>query len=397
MSDVSLMSKIMGGVEVKWEPLKELLVRTNGTRITVGQMGELHKEGAPVKIFAGGGTSAFVGFDDIPAKNINREPSIIVKSRGVIEFEFYDGPFSHKKEMWSYHSKSEEISIKYVYHFLKLNEPHFQDIGGKMLMSQISTLDTDTFPIPIPCPDNPEISLKIQSEIVRILDKFTELTRDLTCEFNARKKQYSHYRSKLLHFEESNVEWMNLSKVCTSISAGGDLPKNHIKGQTSPSNEFPYPIYSNATGDEGLYGYSDDYKIESDAVTICGRGRKVGYPMVRQGKFTTINRLVTLVPNKEIILTKYLSYILDANPIAGTKGVIAQLTVPAANKITIAVPAITEQERIVATLSQLDILTKSITDGITREIELRQKQYRYYGDLLFGFGSAEKGGSCDPC
>jgi len=31
-------------------------------------------------------------------------------------------------------------------------------------------------PAPIPCPDNPKKSLKIQAEIVRILDAFTELT-----------------------------------------------------------------------------------------------------------------------------------------------------------------------------------------------------------------------------
>ena len=54
---------------------------------------------------------AFFDYSDIPAKDINKEPSIIVKSRGVIEFEYYDKPFSHKNEMWSYHSKDKNISI----------------------------------------------------------------------------------------------------------------------------------------------------------------------------------------------------------------------------------------------------------------------------------------------
>ena len=55
--------------------------------------------------------------------------------------------------------------------------------------------------IPIP-------SLKIQKEIVRILDKFTELTTELT----ARKKQYSYYREQLLTFDESEVEWKTWGK-----------------------------------------------------------------------------------------------------------------------------------------------------------------------------------------
>jgi len=47
--------------------------------------------------------------------------------------------------------------------------------------------------IPIP-------PLHIQSEIVRILDNFTELTAELTAELHARKKQYQFYRDLLLSF-----------------------------------------------------------------------------------------------------------------------------------------------------------------------------------------------------
>lgn len=42
--------------------------------------------------------------------------------------------------------------------------------------------------------------LEVQSEIVRILDNFTELTAELT----ARKKQYEYYRNKLLSFSVLN-------------------------------------------------------------------------------------------------------------------------------------------------------------------------------------------------
>ncbi len=55
--------------------------------------------------------------------------------------------------------------------------------------------------IPIPCPDNPEKSLKIQAEIVRILDTFTELTAEL----NMRKKQYNYYRDLLLSFPKEEL------------------------------------------------------------------------------------------------------------------------------------------------------------------------------------------------
>ena len=61
-------------------------------------------------------------------------------------------------------------------------------------------------PIPIPCPENPEKSLAIQAEIVRVLDTFTELTTELTTELAARKKQYNYYRDLLLNFPKSEPQ-----------------------------------------------------------------------------------------------------------------------------------------------------------------------------------------------
>lgn len=48
-----------------------------------------------------------------------------------------------------------------------------------------------------------------------------------------------------------------------------------------------------------------------------------------------------------------------------------------------------KQERISALLDKFDTLTNSITEGLPREIELRQKQYEYYRDLLFSFPKPE--------
>ncbi|RRE44433.1 restriction endonuclease subunit S [Klebsiella pneumoniae] len=49
------------------------------------------------------------------------------------------------------------------------------------------------------------------------------------------------------------------------------------------------------------------------------------------------------------------------------------------------IPSKSEQVRIVTILDKFDTLTSSITEGLPREIELRQKQYEYYRDLLFSF------------
>ncbi|MFS0491887.1 restriction endonuclease subunit S [Leadbetterella byssophila] len=185
------------GKEVEWKTLGEVLNRTKGTKITAGQMKELDKVGGNIKIFAGGKTVAFFNKEDLPAKDINTLPSIIVKSRGIIEFEYYDKPFSHKNEMWSYNTANNLIKIKYVYHFLKIKEPYFQNLGSRMQMPQISIPDTDKFKIPI-------IPVQEQERIVRLLDRFDEATKNIVAqlerEIELRNKQYEYYRNELLGF-----------------------------------------------------------------------------------------------------------------------------------------------------------------------------------------------------
>ena len=101
-------------------PIKEVCIRQRGFSITAGEMKEIHKDNAPIKIFAGGKTTANIDEYNIDKKYIIKKPSIIVKSRGNIDFEFYDKPFSHKNELWSYSSNDDNIlNIKYLYYYLK--------------------------------------------------------------------------------------------------------------------------------------------------------------------------------------------------------------------------------------------------------------------------------------
>ncbi|MFO6427785.1 restriction endonuclease subunit S [Escherichia coli] len=59
------------------------------------------------------------------------------------------------------------------------------------------------------------------------------------------------------------------------------------------------------------------------------------------------------------------------------------------NAPIVLVPLQQEQLDIVEILDKFDTLTNSITEGLPREIESRQKQYEYYRDLLFSFPKPE--------
>lgn len=201
-SDSKIVEKLLAdfcpdGVEYK--KLGVVAVRTRGTHITAAEMETLDKPNAPVKIFAGGKTVAYFGYSDLPEKDVNTYPSVIVKSRGVIEFEYYDKPFSHKNELWSYHSERDDVDIKFLFYFLKTQEGKLRTKATSMgAFPQIAIPDTENLIVPLP-------PLPVQEEIVRILDRFDTLVNDLKtglpAEIALRRKQYEYYRDKLLNFK----------------------------------------------------------------------------------------------------------------------------------------------------------------------------------------------------
>ncbi|EFH4262302.1 TPA: restriction endonuclease subunit S [Escherichia coli] len=420
MSELTYLEKLLDGVKVEWQTLGKVLKRTKGTKITAGQMKALHKDNAPLKIFAGGKTVAFVDFKDIPEKDINREPSIIVKSRGIIEFEYYDKPFSHKNEMWSYHSNNDAISIKYIYYFLKINEGYFQKIGGKMQMPQIATPDTDKFEVPIPCPDNPEKSLAIQSEIVRILDKFTALTAELTAELNMRKKQYNYYRDQLLSFDEEQekpiylkklldgveVEWKTLEDISIKISSGG-TPKTGVSEfydgdipwlRTQEVNFCDIWDTEVKITESGVKNSSAKW-IPKNCVIVAMYGATVGKIGINKIPMTTNQACANIQLNEEVAHYRYVFHFLCSQyTYIKSLGTGSQTNINAqiVKNIKIPIPcpdnpekSLAIQSEIVRILDKFDTLTNSITEGLPREIELRQKQYEYYRDLLFSFPKPE--------
>jgi type I restriction enzyme S subunit len=95
---------------------------------------------------------------------------------------------------------------------------------------------------------------------------------------------------------------------------------------------------------------------------------------------------------------KFISYVMQAAVFIDEKakhvsrGKINRLLINGIAKVRIPIPypndtekSLAEQARIVAILDKFDALTHSLTEGLPREIELRQKQYEYYRDLLLSF------------
>lgn len=120
-----------------------------------------------------------------------------------------------------------------------------------------------------------------------------------------------------------------------NLSAGGDKPDIVSDKRT---DECPYPIYSNGLDKDGLYGYTNNYKIYDESVTVSARGT-IGFVCLRHEPYVPIVRLVNLIP-KNNCNAKYLYLYLKRLHIIGTGTTQQQLTVPDFKKTKIILPPI---------------------------------------------------------
>ena len=191
---------------VPFVKIKDYFTRLKGTPITAGKMKEIASEDGEIKIFAGGKTIIDAHEADIPKANITTVPAVLVQSRGVIDFVYYDKPFTFKNEMWAY-THEDITTVKYLYYVLSNDVQYFREkASGMGSLPQISTPVTEEYKVPLP-------ALPVQREIVRILDEFTLLSAELAAELAARKKQYEYYRDTLLQFD-SKIPRLPLGDVC---------------------------------------------------------------------------------------------------------------------------------------------------------------------------------------
>ncbi len=422
--------------EIFFAKVSDLCVRQKGINITAEKMKELNKADAPVKIFAGGNTVANVDVEDVGEENIINIPSVIIKSRGNIDFEYYDKPFSHKNEMWSYSTRNEhELNVKFLYYLLKNNLQYFKDhaISGKL--PQISTGVTDNYKIPIP-------NIKIQNKVVEILDQFQSLLSDtqglLPQEMEQRRKQYEYYREKLLTFgsecdnsthththththelipngyfsllkEAADFVGVNLYGFKWEEIRNCVLNVEKIKWKDYPERSFQYIDLSAIDRNNNKIMQTETINADnapsraqqivhkSDVLFGTTRPLLQRYCLItdQYDKQICSTGFCVLRANKEKILPKWLLYTISTTSfLSHIENYEKGTSYPAISDgdvklYEIPLPSLPVQEYVVSVLDTFDTLVRDVSEGLPREIELRQKQYEYYREKLLSFRREE--------
>ncbi|EOI7389711.1 restriction endonuclease subunit S [Yersinia enterocolitica] len=383
MSELNYLEKLLDGVDVEWKPLGDASffeIANNGRK--------------PVKSSLRiAGKTPYYGANNVQdyVDGYTHDGEyVLIAEDGSASLERYSiqyatGKFWANNHVHVVRGKS-RVNSRFLYHYLhNVNFIPFLTGGVRAKLTKGQLIEIS---VPIPCPDNTEKSLAIQSEIIRIMDNFTtfyaDLTSKLTAELAMRKKQYNYYRDQLLSFEESEIEWKTLGEIAEINT--GQKPSEILESATT----FDY-----INAGTSRSGYTTISNCDGDTVTTPSRGQGgigfVGYQNMPFWLGPLCYKMKAI--NEKVLINKFLFYFLQSR-----RELLLSLKkeggVPAVNKsdlakLAIPLPSLGEQKRIVSILDKFDTLTHSISEGLPREIELRQKQYEYYRDMLFNFPKPE--------
>ena len=378
---------------VPYKKIKEVYTRIKGTPITAGKMKEIEDPDGEIRIFAGGKTVINAKEQDIPNANITRVPAVIVQSRGVIDAIYYDEPFTFKNEMWAY-TADEKISVKYLYYVLKNNVEYFRTAASGMgSLPQISLPVTEEFVIPVP-------PIEVQSEIVRILDNFTELTEELTAELTARKKQYEYYRDRLLSFDKiGGVPRVKLSDIATEFFRGAGIKRDQVTEDGIPCVRYGeiYTTYNTwfdtCISHTKIEMVPSPKYFEHGDILFAITGESVE-DIAKSVAYMGSERCLAggdIVVMKHKQNPRYLAHVLSTSfakeqkSKGKVKSKVVHSNIPSIEKIEIPLPPVEVQAQYADMLDNFETICNDLSVGLPAEITARKKQYEYYRNKLLSF------------
>lgn len=265
--------------------------------------------------------------------------------------------------------------LRYLYYCLQIID--VSDVV-RGVPPKINQTNMRNIKIPIP-------SLSEQIRIIAILDLFTASIENLKKQIVQRRKQYEHYRDQLLDYDNKKVELKKLGEIGEIC-----MCKRVMKDQTSDKGEIPFFKIGTFGGRPDSYisrGLFEDYKAkysypQKGEILISAAGT-IGRAVVFDGvdAYFQDSNIVWLANDETIVTNRYLYYYYQIAEWKTDGGTIKRLYNYNLKNMSIPVPSLSEQSRIV---SILDTFEASIAN-LEAQLKEREKQYEYYRNKLLTF------------
>ena len=267
----------------------------------------------------------------------------------------------------------DNLNQDFLYYWLSLTAKDYvnEGMGNPKLMSNVAA----TISIPLP-------SLSEQERIVGILDTFTSSIENLKAQISLRRKQYEHYRDKLLDLEgKPGVEMKDVASFVKERITANEL---NIQNYTSVENLLKDKAGRKDAENVPTEGNWIKYK-KGDV--LIGNIRPYLRKIWLSDREGGTNGDVIVVRPSDKLQSEYMFYCLaserfflyynqalkDGKMPRGEKSRVLSFIVP--------LPSLEEQSRIVSILDEFEASIKNLE----AQLEAREKQYEYYREKLLTF------------
>lgn len=406
MSKLSYLEKLLNGVKVEYKALWEVTSwdkKFNAVDkfkqpyvikyhyFLANELKSLVSETGDVKLLTTNVSDLYTT-EDLAGDKVSEGEVIAIPWGGNAVVQYYKGKFLTSDNRIATSNDKNYLNNKYLYYFLLSNINVIESFYRGSGIKHPSMADILDICIPIP-------PIEIQSEIVRVLDNFTSLTAELTAELTMRKKQYNYYRDKLLGFENDEVDWKTLPEIALDFGRGKSKhrPRNDEKLyggdipfiQTGDIRNASHIItrYNQTYSEFGLK-QSKLWPKGTLCITIAAN---IAETSILGFDACFPDSVIGLIPDPRKTSSGYVEYLLQSIKskleAKGKEKSSAQsnINLGTFEQLKLPFPSLAKQARIVAILDKFETMTNSLVEGLPREIDLRQKQYEYYRNLLLSF------------
>lgn len=313
--------------------------------------------------------------------------------------------------------------MKFMFYYLFVVDEWCKSHTNVSGFASVDMKGLKAFEIPLP-------PLPIQSEIVKILDKFSALQAELEAELVYRKQQYEYYRDRLIvgsafplsegtchphrdnetqntngidkHVFNSpcsdNVKWMKMSEVGT-FTRGKRFVRTDIVGEGVPCIHYGdmYTYYGLQATQARTYLTEEKASkmrfAKKNDVVIVGAGENnmdIGVGLAWLGDEDVAVHDACYI-FKSNLNPRYVVHYLRTSQYHWalrkyvSEGKICSVSAAGIGQMMIPIPPLSEQTRIASILDKFEALTTSISEGLPAEIAARRQQYEHYRDKLLTF------------
>ena len=308
-----------------------------------------------------------------------------------------------------------EFNLDFLKHLLRSDEIRGQIAKTANGVTRFNISKKLFVKIAIPVPPR-----EVQDEIAKILDRFDVYAAELQAELQARKEQYEYYRNLLLTFNPAGcageaddeqegsvttrgghsypIQWKTMgevfemrngytpSKSNNSFWDNGTIPwfrMEDIRENGRILSDAIQHITPEAVKGKGLF--EANTFILATTATIGEHALIIADSLANQ-RFTNLKVRKSL---SNSFLTKYLYYYMfivdefckNNTNVSG----FASVDMGKLKRMSIPIPPLELQEKIVAILDRFETLVNDLSEGLPAEIAAVKEQYEYYRNRLLTF------------